>query len=40
LSRGLPEGARTPEEIVAGKVTQFAQDRLRFTHALEKSGLE
>jgi hypothetical protein len=30
LSRGFPEGARTPEEIVAGKVIQFAQDRLRF----------
>lgn len=36
LSRGFPEGARTPEEIVAGKVTQFAQDRLRITHAMAK----
>ena len=36
LSRGLSGAALTPEEIVAGKVTRFAQDRLRITHAMAK----
>jgi hypothetical protein len=34
LSRGLSGAALTPEEIVAGKVTRFTQDRLRITHAM------
>ena len=34
LSRGFSGAALTPEEIVAGKVTQFVQDRLRITHAM------
>jgi hypothetical protein len=36
LSRGLSGAALTPEEIVAGKVTQFAQDRLIITRAMAK----
>jgi hypothetical protein len=34
LSRGVAGVSLTPEEIVAGKVTQFAQDRLRITQAM------
>ena len=34
LPRGSSEAALTPEEIVASKVTCFAQDRLRITHAM------
>jgi hypothetical protein len=35
-SRGLSAVSLTPEEIIAGKVTQFAQDRLKITHAMAK----
>jgi hypothetical protein len=34
LPRGSSGTALTPEEMVAGKVTRFAQDRLRITHAM------
>ena len=34
LPRGSSGTALTPEEIVASKVTRFAQDRLRITHAM------
>jgi hypothetical protein len=34
LSRNLSRPALTPEEIVAGKATRFAQDRLRIAHAM------
>jgi hypothetical protein len=34
LPRGRSGAALTPEEIVASKVTRFAQDRLRITHAM------
>ena len=34
LSRGVSGAALTPEEIVAGKVTRFAQDRLRIARAM------
>ena len=33
-SRGGLGAALTPEQIVAGKVAQFAQDRLRIAHAM------
>ena len=36
LSRSGSRAARSPEEIVAGKVTQFAQDRLTITRAMAK----
>ena len=34
LPRGRSGTALTPEEVVASKVTRFAQDRLRITHAM------
>ena len=34
LSRGFSGATLTPEQIVAGKVTQFAEDRLRIAHAM------
>ena len=34
LPRGSSGTALTPEEMVASKVTRFAQDRLRITHAM------
>ena len=34
MSRGFSGATLTPEQIVAGKVTQFAEDRLRIAHAM------